>query len=75
MLQIKKKQAKNGKPLSMGFGFVEFDTVDTAKMVCQNLQVLTTLLRTVLHLIVLVLFDSTLHRKITLASFANSSCL
>lgn len=39
-MQIKKKQAKNGKPLSMGFGFVEFDTVDTAKMVCQNLQVL-----------------------------------
>jgi len=39
-LQIKKKQSKSGKPLSMGFGFVEFDSVDTAKMVCQNLQVL-----------------------------------
>ncbi|XP_024381120.1 uncharacterized protein [Physcomitrium patens] len=35
---IKKKQSKSGKPLSMGFGFIEFDSVDTAKMVCQNLQ-------------------------------------
>lgn len=39
-MQIKKKQSKSGKPLSMGFGFVEFDSVDTARMVCQNLQVL-----------------------------------
>jgi RNA recognition motif-containing protein len=39
-MQIKKKQSKAGKPLSMGFGFVEFDSVDTAKTVCQTLQVL-----------------------------------
>lgn len=50
-MQIKKKQSKTGKPLSMGFGFVEFDSVDTAKTVCQTLQVLLLLV-----LIGLVLF-------------------
>ena len=38
-LQIKKKPSKSGKPLSMGFGFVEFDSMESAKLVCQNLQV------------------------------------
>ncbi|KAG0563042.1 hypothetical protein KC19_9G192500 [Ceratodon purpureus] len=35
---IKKKQSKTGKPLSMGFGFVEFDSVDTSRAACQTLQ-------------------------------------
>ena len=39
LLQIKKKPSKSGKPLSMGFGFVEFDSMESAKLVCQNLQV------------------------------------
>lgn len=39
-MQIKKKQSKTGKPLSMGFGFVEFDSVDTSRAACQTLQVL-----------------------------------
>ncbi|MFS7946534.1 putative RNA recognition motif domain, nucleotide-binding alpha-beta plait domain superfamily [Helianthus anomalus] len=29
---------KNGKNVSMGFGFLEFDTVDTAVHVCRDLQ-------------------------------------
>ncbi|XP_042026020.1 multiple RNA-binding domain-containing protein 1-like [Salvia splendens] len=33
-----KKHVKNGKTLSMGFGFVEFDSVDTALKVCKDLQ-------------------------------------
>ncbi|GFQ00836.1 probable RNA-binding protein 19 [Phtheirospermum japonicum] len=33
-----KKHMKNGKNLSMGFGFIEFDSVDTALNVCKNLQ-------------------------------------
>lgn len=33
-----KKHLKNGKMLSMGFGFIEFDSVDTAVKVCKDLQ-------------------------------------
>ncbi|KAL1537533.1 multiple RNA-binding domain-containing protein 1-like [Salvia divinorum] len=33
-----KKHVKNGKTLSMGFGFIEFDSVDTALKVCKELQ-------------------------------------
>ncbi|WOG88716.1 hypothetical protein DCAR_0207951 [Daucus carota subsp. sativus] len=33
-----KKHVKNGKNVSMGFGFVEFDSVDTATNVCKDLQ-------------------------------------
>lgn len=33
-----KKHIKNGKSLSMGFGFIEFDSVDTAINVCRDLQ-------------------------------------
>ncbi|XP_071715693.1 multiple RNA-binding domain-containing protein 1 [Rutidosis leptorrhynchoides] len=33
-----KKHEKNGKHVSMGFGFLEFDTVDTAVHVCRDLQ-------------------------------------
>ncbi|XP_055803603.1 multiple RNA-binding domain-containing protein 1-like [Solanum dulcamara] len=33
-----KKHVKNGKNVSMGFGFVEFDSVDTAVNVCKDLQ-------------------------------------
>lgn len=33
-----KKHVKNGKNVSMGFGFVEFDSVDTAINVCKDLQ-------------------------------------
>nr|XP_043622445.1 multiple RNA-binding domain-containing protein 1 [Erigeron canadensis] len=33
-----KKHLKNGKNVSMGFGFLEFDSVDTAVHVCKNLQ-------------------------------------
>ncbi|KAL3616640.1 hypothetical protein CASFOL_039034 [Castilleja foliolosa] len=33
-----KKHMKNGKNLSMGFGFIEFDSVDTALNVCKSLQ-------------------------------------
>ena len=58
-IQVKKKQSKTGKPLSMGFGFVEFDGVDTAKSVCQTLQV-----RLVLVLIVLVRFVCLLPQQI-----------
>ncbi|KAJ7554372.1 hypothetical protein O6H91_06G137600 [Diphasiastrum complanatum] len=35
---IKSKLSKGGKQLSMGFGFVEFDSMETAKDVCQRLQ-------------------------------------
>ncbi|XP_020673203.1 multiple RNA-binding domain-containing protein 1 [Dendrobium catenatum] len=31
-----KKHVKNGKNLSMGFGFIEFDTVETATNVCRD---------------------------------------
>lgn len=34
-----KKHLKNGKNLSMGFGFIEFDSVETATNVCTDLQV------------------------------------
>ena len=34
-----KKHLKNGKNLSMGFGFIEFDSVETATNVCRDLQV------------------------------------
>lgn len=34
-----KKHMKKGKNLSMGFGFVEFDSVETATEVCKGLQV------------------------------------
>ncbi|CAM8961811.1 unnamed protein product [Rhodiola kirilowii] len=33
-----KKHVKNGKNLSMGFGFIEFDSVDTATRTCKDLQ-------------------------------------
>ena len=33
-LQIKKKPSTSGKPLSMGVGFVEFDSMESAKLVC-----------------------------------------
>ncbi|PIN24280.1 Alternative splicing factor SRp55/B52/SRp75 (RRM superfamily) [Handroanthus impetiginosus] len=33
-----KKHLKNGKNVSMGFGFVEFDSADTAVSVCKDLQ-------------------------------------
>ncbi|KAL0352641.1 UNVERIFIED_CONTAM: putative RNA-binding protein 19 [Sesamum angustifolium] len=33
-----KKHVKNGKNVSMGFGFIEFDSVDTAVSVCRDLQ-------------------------------------
>ncbi|KAK4440384.1 putative RNA-binding protein 19 [Sesamum alatum] len=33
-----KKHVKNGKNVSMGFGFLEFDSVDTAVNVCRDLQ-------------------------------------
>ncbi|XP_020583762.1 multiple RNA-binding domain-containing protein 1 isoform X2 [Phalaenopsis equestris] len=33
-----KKQVKNGKYLSMGFGFIEFETVETAISVCRDAQ-------------------------------------
>ncbi|KAK3141543.1 hypothetical protein QOZ80_4BG0335240 [Eleusine coracana subsp. coracana] len=33
-----KKHVKNGKNVSMGFGFVEFDTIETATSVCKDLQ-------------------------------------
>ncbi|CAM6084747.1 unnamed protein product [Calypogeia fissa] len=35
---IKTKPSKNGKVLSMGFGFVEFDSKETAVEVCKQLQ-------------------------------------
>ena len=34
-----KKHIKKGKNVSMGFGFVEFDSVETATSVCKDLQV------------------------------------
>ncbi|KAM0948695.1 putative RNA recognition motif domain, nucleotide-binding alpha-beta plait domain superfamily [Dioscorea sansibarensis] len=33
-----KTHVKHGKSLSMGFGFIEFDSVDTATYVCRDLQ-------------------------------------
>ncbi|KAG9133424.1 hypothetical protein Leryth_013248 [Lithospermum erythrorhizon] len=33
-----KKHLKNGKNVSMGFGFIEFDSVDTAVNICRDLQ-------------------------------------
>ncbi|XP_071920921.1 uncharacterized protein [Coffea arabica] len=33
-----KKHVKNGKNVSMGFGFIEFDSMDTAMNVCRDLQ-------------------------------------
>lgn len=33
-----KKHLKNGKNVSMGFGFIEFDSVETATSVCKDLQ-------------------------------------
>uniref|UniRef100_A0A7N0VBX2 RRM domain-containing protein n=1 Tax=Kalanchoe fedtschenkoi TaxID=63787 RepID=A0A7N0VBX2_KALFE len=39
ILSVKiKKHVKNGKTLSMGFGFIEFDSVDTATRTCKDLQ-------------------------------------
>ncbi|KAG2574629.1 hypothetical protein PVAP13_7KG345900 [Panicum virgatum] len=40
-----KKHVKNGKNVSMGFGFVEFDSVETATSVCKDLQAATPLPR------------------------------
>lgn len=34
-----KTNIKNGKNVSMGFGFIEFDSVETATNVCKDLQV------------------------------------
>ncbi|KAM7524839.1 hypothetical protein LguiA_014741 [Lonicera macranthoides] len=33
-----KKHLKNGKNVSMGFGFIEFDSADTATYICRDLQ-------------------------------------
>lgn len=33
-----KKHLKNGKNVSMGFGFIEFDSVETAANICRDLQ-------------------------------------
>ncbi|KAH6773969.1 nucleotide/nucleic acid binding protein, partial [Perilla frutescens var. frutescens] len=33
-----KKDSKNGKKMSGGFGFIEFDSVDTAVRACRDLQ-------------------------------------
>ncbi|GKU88807.1 hypothetical protein SLEP1_g3025 [Rubroshorea leprosula] len=33
-----KKHLKNGKQVSMGYGFIEFDSVETATRVCSDLQ-------------------------------------
>ncbi|XP_028246124.1 multiple RNA-binding domain-containing protein 1-like [Glycine soja] len=39
ILSVKvKKHLKNGKNVSMGFGFVEFDSPETATNVCKDLQ-------------------------------------
>lgn len=38
-----KKHLKNGKNVSMGFGFIEFDSMETATNVCRDLQVFTDL--------------------------------
>ncbi|KAG6717026.1 hypothetical protein I3842_04G077500 [Carya illinoinensis] len=39
ILSVKvKKHLKNGKNVSMGFGFIEFDSVETAANVCTDLQ-------------------------------------
>ncbi|KAJ8763754.1 hypothetical protein K2173_003536 [Erythroxylum novogranatense] len=35
-----KKHLKSGKNVSMGFGFVEFDSVETATNICKDLQVI-----------------------------------
>ncbi|EYU30292.1 hypothetical protein MIMGU_mgv1a0257882mg, partial [Erythranthe guttata] len=32
------KHMKNGKNVSMGFGFIEFDSIDTTVTVCRDLQ-------------------------------------
>jgi multiple RNA-binding domain-containing protein 1 len=32
---------KKGKNVSMGFGFIEFDSVETATNICRDLQVVT----------------------------------
>ncbi|RHN48057.1 putative nucleotide-binding alpha-beta plait domain-containing protein [Medicago truncatula] len=37
-VKVKKKHLKNGKNVSMGFGFVEFDSTETATSVCNDLQ-------------------------------------
>lgn len=39
-MQVKKHE-KNGKNVSMGFGFIQFDSVETATNICRDLQVLT----------------------------------
>lgn len=46
-----KKHMKNGKNVSMGFGFIEFDYVETALNVCRDLQVLTDFYQNYLHTI------------------------
>ncbi|ONK55952.1 uncharacterized protein A4U43_C10F2630 [Asparagus officinalis] len=33
-----KKHVKNGKNVSMGFGFIEFDSIETATNICKDLQ-------------------------------------
>ncbi|KAL9145488.1 hypothetical protein ABFS82_13G045900 [Erythranthe guttata] len=38
MLLWVKKHMKNGKNVSMGFGFIEFDSIDTTVTVCRDLQ-------------------------------------
>ncbi|EFJ12267.1 hypothetical protein SELMODRAFT_182522 [Selaginella moellendorffii] len=35
---VKRKPSKTGASLSMGFGFVEFDSADTAERVCKEMQ-------------------------------------
>lgn len=43
LVQIKTKKAKNGKELSMGFGFVELASLSEAKAAVKALQVCCTL--------------------------------
>ncbi|KAL6514892.1 hypothetical protein OROGR_020471 [Orobanche gracilis] len=37
-VKVKKHHLKNGKNVSMGFGFVEFDSMETTTNICRNLQ-------------------------------------
>ena len=50
-----KKHLKNGKNVSMGFGFVEFDSPETATNVCRDLQVFTCYLH--FDILILLIFS------------------
>jgi multiple RNA-binding domain-containing protein 1 len=41
------KYVKKGKSVSMGFGFVEFDSVETATGVCKDLLVCLAIYKTI----------------------------